>query len=60
MGSDGTRGLQILKQKGAFIIGQDEQSCVVYGMPKAPADLGLTDVVTPLDNIAGEIVKSVK
>ncbi len=60
MGSDGTKGLQVLKQKGAFIIGQDETSCVVYGMPKAPAEIGLTDVVAPLDKIAGEIVKSVK
>jgi len=60
MGSDGTKGLQILKQKGALIIGQNEASCVVYGMPKAPAELGLTDVVVPLDKIAGEIVKSIK
>jgi two-component system chemotaxis response regulator CheB len=60
MGSDGTKGLQVLKQKGALIIGQDEESCVVYGMPKAPADLGLTDVVAPLDKIAAEVVKSVK
>jgi len=60
MGSDGTKGLQVLKQKGALIIGQNEESCVVYGMPKAPAELGLTDVVAPLDKIAAEIVKSVK
>lgn len=60
MGSDGTKGLKVLKQKGALIIGQNEESCVVYGMPKAPAELGLTDVVTPLDQIAGAIVKSVK
>ena len=60
MGSDGTRGLQVLKQKGALIIGQNEASCVVYGMPKAPAEQGLTDVVVPLDKIAGEIVKTVK
>ncbi len=60
MGSDGTKGLQILKQKGTLIIGQNEASCVVYGMPKAPAELGLTDVVVPLDKIAGEIIKSVK
>jgi len=60
MGSDGTKGLQILKQKGTLIIGQNEATCVVYGMPKAPAELGLIDVVVPLDNIAGEIVKSVK
>jgi two-component system chemotaxis response regulator CheB len=60
MGSDGTKGLKILKEKGALIIGQNEASCVVYGMPKAPAELGLTDMVTPLDRIAAEIVKSVK
>jgi two-component system chemotaxis response regulator CheB len=60
MGSDGTQGLGILKQKGAYVIGQDEASCVVYGMPKAPAELGYVDVVTPLQRIAAEIVASVK
>lgn len=60
MGSDGTKGLEILKNKSAFIIGQDEASCVVYGMPKAPAELGYLDVIAPLGKIADEIVKSVK
>lgn len=60
MGSDGTKGLEILKDKSAFIIGQDEASCVVYGMPKAPAELGYLDVIAPLGKIADEIVKSVK
>jgi two-component system chemotaxis response regulator CheB len=60
MGSDGTKGLGILKTKSAHIIGQDEASCVVYGMPKAPAELGYLDIVTPLGKIADEIVKSVK
>lgn len=60
MGSDGTKGLGVLKSKSAYIIGQDEASCVVYGMPKAPADLGYLDVVSPLHKIADEIVKSVK
>ena len=60
MGSDGTKGLEILKQKGAVVIGQDQSSCVVYGMPKAPAEKGLVDVVAPLDRIAAEIVKTVK
>jgi two-component system, chemotaxis family, protein-glutamate methylesterase/glutaminase len=60
MGSDGTKGLQVLKNKAAFTIGQDEASCVVYGMPKAPAELGYLDVVVPLNRIADEIVKSVK
>lgn len=60
MGSDGTRGLGILKDKAAFIIGQDERSCIVYGMPKAPAELGYLDVVAPLSKIADEIIGSVK
>ncbi|MBA3005350.1 MAG: chemotaxis response regulator protein-glutamate methylesterase [Proteobacteria bacterium] len=60
MGSDGTKGLQLLKQKGAFIIAQDEATCVVYGMPKAPIQQGLADVIAPLNKIANEITKSVK
>ena len=60
MGSDGTKGLAILKNKSAYIIGQDEESCVVYGMPKAPAELGYLDTVVPLHKIADEIIKSVK
>lgn len=60
MGSDGTKGLAVLKQKGAHVIAQNEASCVVYGMPKAPIDNGYVDVVAPLNKIAEEIVKSVK
>ncbi len=60
MGSDGTKGLAVLKEKSAYIIGQDRQSCVVYGMPKTPADLGYLDTVLPLDKIADEIVRSVR
>lgn len=60
MGSDGTKGLQTLKQKGALVIAQNEASCVVYGMPKAPIETGLADVVVPLNKIADEIIKSVR
>jgi len=60
MGSDGTKGLAELKDKSAHIIGQDESSCIVYGMPKAPAELGYLNVVAPLGRIADEIIKSVK
>ncbi len=60
MGSDGTKGLEVLKNKSAYVIGQDEASCIVYGMPKAPAELGYLDTVVPLTKIADEIVKSVK
>jgi len=60
MGSDGTKGLQILKQKGAMIIAQNEETCVVFGMPKKPIEAGLADVIAPLNKIADEIVKSVR
>ncbi len=60
MGSDGTRGLDVLKSKGAFIIAQNEASCVVFGMPKAPIETGIADVIAPLNKIANEITKSVK
>ncbi len=60
MGSDGTKGLQLLKQKGAFIIAQDEATCVVFGMPKGPIQQGLADSIVPLNKIAAEISKSVR
>ncbi len=60
MGSDGTKGLHVLKTKGAHIIAQNESTCVVYGMPKAPVEAGIVDVVAPLSRIAEEITKSLK
>jgi two-component system, chemotaxis family, protein-glutamate methylesterase/glutaminase len=60
MGSDGTKALQLLKQKGALVIAQNEATCVVYGMPKAPIEQGLADVIAPLNKIAEEITKSVR
>jgi len=60
MGSDGTKGLEILKNKGSYIIAQDEKTCVVYGMPKIPIESGLADKVSPLDKIADEILRSLK
>ena len=60
MGSDGTKGLEILKRKGAYVIAQDEATCVVYGMPKAPTESGLVDCVAPLGRIADEIVRTLR
>ncbi len=60
MGSDGTRGLEILRNKGARIIAQNEDTCVVFGMPKAPIERGLVDTIVPLNRIADEIVKTVR
>jgi two-component system chemotaxis response regulator CheB len=55
MGSDGARGLQNLKRKGATIIAQDKASSVVYGMPDAAVKLGIVDYELPLDRIADRI-----
>lgn len=60
MGGDGTLGLKVLKSFGAVTIGQDEESCVVYGMPKMAVEAGVVDVVAPLQMIASEIIRTVR
>jgi two-component system chemotaxis response regulator CheB len=44
--------------KGGYSIAQDEDSCVVYGMPKAIVDAGYADLVLPLESIANAINKA--
>ena len=56
MGDDGARGLKEMRDAGAHTIGQNEESCVVYGMPKEAAKLGAVNKELPLDRIALEIV----
>lgn len=52
MGADGANGLLRMKQAGARTVAQDEQSCVVFGMPKEAVKLGAVDKVVNLKNIA--------
>ncbi len=60
MGADGTGGILSLKQKKKiYVIAQDAQSCVVYGMPKAIAEAGAVDEVVPLTEVAQTIIKNV-
>ena len=59
MGCDGTKGLMIMKKLGAKVIAQDEQTCTVFGMPMEAIKAGVTDVIAPLENIAGEILDAV-
>ena len=59
MGSDGSKGLLQMKNNGAFVIAQNEETCTVYGMPKEPVESGIADIVVPLEKIAEEIVKTV-
>ncbi len=57
MGADGREGSRQLKKDGSTIWAQDEQSCTVYGMPKAVADAGLVDNVVGLADIGKALVQ---
>ncbi len=58
MGKDGFEGLKKVKAKGGYIIAQSEETCVVYGMPKAVVDAGLADSIVPLDKI-GDVISEI-
>lgn len=53
MGGDGAKGLLAMRKAGARTIGQDESTCVVYGMPKVAYDLGAVEYQEKLGDIAG-------
>lgn len=57
MGKDGAEGLLEMKNAGAYTVAQNEETCVVYGMPAAAVALGAADKVLALDRIAGELLK---
>lgn len=59
MGADGREGARILKTHGSEVWAQDEDSCVVYGMPAAIVDAGLADKVISLNDFSQAIVKRV-
>jgi len=56
MGDDGARGLKEMREAGARTIGQDEDSCVVYGMPKEALKLGAVEREISLDDIPAAIL----
>lgn len=55
MGSDGAKGLLAMKKAGARTIGQDEKTCIVYGMPKVAYEIGAVNWQVPLEQIAQKI-----
>jgi two-component system chemotaxis response regulator CheB len=59
MGSDGALGVAAARERGAFVFAQDEASSVVWGMPGAVVRAGAADVVLPLGELGGEIVRRV-
>lgn len=56
MGDDGAGGLLNMKGQGGHTVGQDEASCVVYGMPKAAIDCGAVEKVVTLKDVAKTII----
>lgn len=59
MGADGREGCRMLKQRGATIWAQDEDTSVVYGMPQAVTVAGLTDQSIALDKVGSTIMKEI-
>lgn len=57
MGRDGAKGLLRMRESGARTIGQDSESCVVYGMPKVAYDIGAVEYQMPLNEISEQILK---
>ena len=60
MGDDGARGLLEMREVGARTLGQDEASCVVYGMPREALKLGAVEHELPLEAFSGEILRFVR
>ncbi|MDE2184126.1 MAG: chemotaxis response regulator protein-glutamate methylesterase [Alphaproteobacteria bacterium] len=60
MGRDGAAGLLEMRTRGAATVGQDETSCVVYGMPRAAQEIGAVEQQLPLDRIGPEIINVCK
>jgi len=56
MGKDGARGLMAMRQAGARTLGQDEATCVVYGMPRAAYELGAVERQLPLHRLSPAIL----
>jgi len=60
MGADGAKGLLEMKNSDARTIAQDEETCVVFGMPGEAIKLGAAERIVPLPRIAGTIVELIQ
>ncbi|MCP5079915.1 MAG: chemotaxis protein CheB, partial [Psychromonas sp.] len=59
MGKDGAKGLLTMKQHGSYNFSQDEESCVVYGMPREAVLVGGVDKVEPLLNMTRAVLSHI-
>lgn len=60
MGKDGANGTTEIKKNGGYTVSEHQNTCTIYGMPKAAFETGMVDMVLPLDEISKEIVNAVK
>lgn len=60
MGMDGARGCRKVKQAGGIVLAQDEESSVIYGMPRAVAEMGLADRIESIDVMADVLTETVE
>ena len=56
MGADGAEGLLAMREAGASTMAQDEESCVVFGMPKEAIEAGAAQQIVPLDQVHNKII----
>ena len=59
MGSDGVLGLQLMKRRGAFVIGQDQATSTVWSMPRTAREAGVVDSMLPLNEIGPSLLSCV-
>src|SRR5687767_11714538 len=59
MGSDGRDGAAWIKARGGAVLTEAEETCVVYGMPRAIVEAGLSDEEVPLDRLTAAIIERV-
>jgi len=57
MGADGTIGIKKIKEAGGKTIAQNENTSIIFGMPKSAIQAGVIDIVLPLEDIAMQILK---
>lgn len=60
MGSDGSEGISRIFRQGGLTVGQDEDSCAVYGMPRVCAELGVLSRMVPLSQIPTQILHATR
>ncbi|HUK25767.1 MAG TPA: chemotaxis response regulator protein-glutamate methylesterase [Terriglobales bacterium] len=59
MGADGARGLLAMREAGSYTIAQDEESCVVFGMPREAIEMGAAEEIASLDNLAASTLQAI-